>query len=225
MRRLYLLLTGLMILSACSKKEKDQQPVFQSVKGFGASVDRPEGIPFVWPKGIRLLEKPGEYEECFDAIHKQNRNYGHGGQVQLCLNFYNETDKAIKITLPPGLMFISKSLEAQNGILITAVTIEVPAGQYVINLIMSCVNPSRSSSAGYEYEEQPIVTDHPALRQLTEMLKNKKCNYEDYGGVALSPKAMEISAIIDVAIIDLLNGKPIHEQEMRGLMGIPEREN
>ncbi|MCF0068853.1 hypothetical protein LZD49_00130 [Dyadobacter sp. CY261] len=223
MRKLNLLLMGLVIISACSKKGKDQDPGFQSVKGFGASTDRPEGVPFVWPKGIRLLEKPGEYEECFDAIHKQNRNYGHGGEVQLCLNFYNETDESIKLTLPPGLMFISKSLEAQNGILVTAVTIEVPAGQYVVNLMLSCVNGSRSSSTGYEYEEQPIVTDHPALRDLVKMLKNKKCNYEDYGGVALQPRAMEISAFIDVAIKDLIKGKPIHQQEMKGLLAIPDR--
>lgn len=213
----------LIIAAGCHRKEKREESSFQSEKGFGASTERPEGVPFAWPEGIKLLDKPGEYEECFDAVHKLNRNYGHGGQVQLCLNFFNETDKPITLKLPPGLLFISKSIEAQNGILVSAVTIEVPSGQYVVNLVMSCVNPGRSSSPGYAYEEQPIVTDNPALRELIKMLENKKCNYEDYGGIALQPRAMEISTFIDLAIKDLVSGKPIHEQEMKGLAGIPDR--
>ncbi len=227
MRKVFLLLAGLIIaVAACDKKEKSEESAFQPEKGFGASIEHPEGIPFVWPQGIRVSVKSNDCDycdECVDAIHKQNRNYGHGGQVQLCLDFYNETGGPIKLTLPPGLMFISKSTEAQNGLLVTSVTIEVPTGQYVANLIMSCVNPGRSSSAGYQYEEQPIITDHPALRDLVKMLENKKCNYEDYGGIALQPRAMEISSFIDLAIKDLISGKPLHKQEIDGLAGIPDR--
>lgn len=209
---------------ACQKNGKDDDPSFQFAKGFGRSQERPEGVPFVWPKGLRLVDKPGTGYECFDAIHKHKRLYGHSGNVALCLNFYNETNKPIMLTLPPGLMYISKTVEAQNGLLLTVVSILVPPGeQFPVQLNMMCVNPPRSSSPGYEYEEQPIVTDLPVLRPLIKMLQNKRCNYEDYGGDYDNQQALEVGATIAVAAQDLIYGKPIHKQEQQAIAAIPEK--
>lgn len=223
-RKLFLFFSISLLCLACSKKVKDDDPSFQFVKGFGRSEERPDGVPFIWPKGLRLLDKPGTGDECFDAVHKQKRLYGHSGNVALCLSFYNDTNKSITLRLPPGLMYISKSVEAQNGLLLTQVTIEIPpAERYFAQLNMMCVNPPRSSSPGYEYEEQPIVTDHPALRPLIKMLESKRCNYEDYGSDYNSRQALEVGATIAVAAQDLIYGKPIHKQEQQAIEAIPEK--
>lgn len=212
----------LTVTGACTKKNKDEDPGFKFEKGFGRSEERPEGLAYRWPDGIRLLDKPGTEDECFEAMHKQKHLYGHGGDVALCLNFYNETDQPIRVNLPPGLMFVSKTIEAQNGMLLTGVTIEVPAKeQYFAELFMICVNPPRHTSTGYEYEEQPIITDHPALRELIASLRNKKCNYEDYGSVYPNQLALEIGATIATAASDLIYGKPIHQQEREAMAKIP----
>ncbi|SEI50643.1 hypothetical protein SAMN05216327_10294 [Dyadobacter sp. SG02] len=224
MKKLFLILNLSLLGLACSKSGKDDDPSFQFAKGFGRSEERPEGVPFVWPVGLRLVGEPGTGDECFDAIYKQKRLFGHGGGVAVCLNFYNETDKPITLKLPPGLMFVSKTVEAQNGLLLTVVTIEVPPKeQYLAQLNMMCVNPPRSSSSGYEYEAQPIVTDHPALRPLIDLLANKRCNYEYYGGDYDSQLALEIGATISVAAQDLIYGKPIHKQEQQAIAAIPEK--
>jgi hypothetical protein len=63
-QKLFLLLTLSLLLLACSKNGKEDDPSFQFAKGFGSSEDRPEGVPFVWPKGLRLVGDQGTNDEC-----------------------------------------------------------------------------------------------------------------------------------------------------------------
>lgn len=226
MRRNYLAFLLLLFITVSCKntKDDDREPALTFESGFGDSEERPVGTPFVWPEGLKLLGEPGTDDECDDAVYRQHRVFGHSGSVALCLNFYNNTNHPIRLTLPPGLMFISKRTIAQNGLLLTAVTIEVPAKQqYFAQLLMMCVNPPRSTSSGYEYEAEPIVTDHPALRKLVKMLEGKKCNYEYYGGDIGNNVAMKIGAVLSVAGQDLIYGRPIHEQELIEISRIPNK--
>ncbi len=219
-----MLLSAVVLLTDCKTGSSDKNPSFQFEKGFGSSKERPEGTPFFWPAGVRLLDKPKTYDECFYDAKKKKRLYGHGGQVWVCLNLYNETNAPIQVKLPPGLMFISESLDVQNGLLVTGVMIEVPAReQFFANLYMICVNTDRASPYLDEYEEQAIVTDHPALRELQKLLEGKKCNFEDYGGIYLEPTAVKSSEAINNATHKLIYGKPLTDLVMQELRAIPER--
>lgn len=224
MKQLLSLLIFFCLLSGACKPGADKDPAYQFEKGFGDSKEHPVGVPFNWPAGIRLLDKPNSTEDCFYDSKKHNRFYGHGGNLQICLNLYNDTDAPIKVNLPPGLMFVAKSLKVQNGIIVTRVTIEVPPReQYFATLYMICANTDRSSPFNDEIEEQAIVTDHPALRELAKLLENKKCNYEDYGGGYLDPNAVAASDLPMLAAKNLIYGKPISEEVMAGILALPER--
>jgi hypothetical protein len=211
------------LLKGC-KPGSEKGPSFQFEKGFGSSKEHPEGKPFAWPTGLRVVGPLITEDECFYEAKNKRRLFGHGAQVQICLNLYNETQAPIRLQLPPGLMFVSKSLDVQNGLLITGVTILVPPGeQFFANLYMICVNTDRKSPGHDEYEEQAIITDHPALRDLMKLLENKKCNFEDYGGIYLEPTASEITYKINAAVHPLIYGKPVKSEVMAELSAIPER--
>jgi hypothetical protein len=219
---LFVILPALLV-SAC-KPSADKEPIYQFEKGFGDSKEHPIGKPFTWPEGIRLLDKPNSTEDCFYDSKKKNRFHGHSGGVQICLNLYNETNAPIQVKLPPGLMFVAKSLKVQNGFIVTWVTIEVPPReQYFATLYMICANTDRSSPYNDEIEEQPIVTDHPALRELAKLLENKKCNFEDYGGKYLDPDAVATTDLITLAAKNLIYGKTIRQEVMEGILAMPER--
>lgn len=212
-----------LLLNGC-KPGSDKDPSFQFEKGFGSSKELPVGSPFSWPTGLHIVGPLITEDECFYEAKRKHRLFGHGAQVQICMNLYNETQKPIRLHLPPGLMFVSKSLDVQNGLLISGVTIEVPAKeQFYANLYMICVNTDRASPGHDEYEEQAIITDHPALRELIKLLENKKCNFEDYGGIYLEPTASQITYQINAAVHDLIYGKPVKDQVMAELRAIPER--
>lgn len=215
---------ALMLFLGGCKHNTDNDPSFQFEKGFGRSKERPEGKPFAWPAGLHVQGPLTTEDECFyDAVEKK-RLYGHGGQVQICLNLYNETAAPLRVNLPPGLLFISKSLEVQNGLLISGVTIEVPAKeQFFANLYLICVNEDRGSPGHDEYEEQAILTDHPALRDLVRLLDGKKCNFENYGGIYMEPTATEISDRINHAVHNLIYGKPVSSELMQQLAAIPKK--
>jgi hypothetical protein len=168
-----ILLAVLLLFNQC-KPDSGKDPEFRFEKGFGRSKERPMGTPFAWPAGLRVLDKITTNDDCFYESVRKKRIFGHG-DLQVCLNLYNETQAPITVRLPPGFMFISKSLEVQNMLLITTTTIVVPPGeQFFSTLTMMCVNTDRNTPYGDEYEEQPIITDHPALRDLTISLKDKK---------------------------------------------------
>lgn len=224
MKQLLTLLIFFCLLFSACKPGADKDPAYQFEKGFGDSKEHPVGVPFNWPAGIRLLDKPNSTEDCFKDSKKHNRFHGHGGNVQICLNLYNDTNAPIQVKLPPGLMFVAKSLKVQNGFIVTGVTIEVPPKeQYFATLYMICANTDRSSPDNDEIEEQAIVTDHPALRELAKLLENKKCNFEDYGGGYLDPDAVAASDLPMLAAKNLIYGKPIREEVMAGILALPER--
>jgi hypothetical protein len=213
----------ILVITNCCKPGSEKKPEFQFEKGFGRSTEHPVGVPFAWPAGLRVLDKPATEDDCFyDSVNK-NRLFGHGA-VLICLNLYNETPAAITVRLPPGFMLVSKSLQVQNMLLINTVTIVVPPReQYFATLIMICVNIDRESPYHDDYEDQPIVTDHPALRELAEAIRNKKCNFEDYGGKSQDPNAMRASELINSAVHDLIYGKPVKDGVMAELLALPDR--
>lgn len=201
---LTLFLLAVLLSSNRCRPDPEREPDFQFEKGFGRSQEHPLGKPFTWPAGVRFVEKPTTNDDCFyDSVNKR-RIFGHGS-IQIYLNLYNEIQAPITVTLPPGFMFVSKSLEVQNMLLINTVTILVPPQEYFFSTpTMICVNTDRETPCHDEIEDQAIITDHPALRELVQRIKNKKCNYEDCGGASTEPNAIRVSELINSAVHDLI---------------------
>lgn len=206
-------LFGLLFSLANCKTDPDESlnpdPEPRIEPGFYYSDERPVGTPFEWPKGITLVGKVKSDFDCFDEAYKKNRHYGNGSLVYVCLNLLNSTNKPINVTLPPGIIWESESTQAQNGLLIKKVSIEVPAAeQYFALLHAYCVNPGRSGSIGYDYKAQPILTSHPGMEQLYRLVANKKINFEQYGRVRDSTIAMA-GAQLGIAVHEISAGKPL----------------
>jgi hypothetical protein len=221
-------LVGLLFfLTKCKPNPKDGPNPDTGPKqepGFGYSRERPIGTPFEWPKGITLIGKPGTDNDCQEEAGRE-REYGNGGAVILCLNFYNATNGPIKIQLPPGLLFISKKGDVQNGLLPSKVTIEVPAKErYLALLFLYCVNIDRTpSNSGDEYEEQPIVTRHPNMDELYQLLANKKANFEDYTKRRADPTTLQAAICVTSAVHSISEGRSIREETRRQIEALPNK--
>jgi hypothetical protein len=152
-----------------------------SAPGFGTSNARPEGQPFVWPTGVKVLGKPKlEYDCLSDAVNKK-RQYGSGGVVRFCLTLYNSGSQSVTVVFPPGLVWISESEMVQNGIIVKSARIPVPANsQLTIMLDAFCINEDRDpTDYGDLYEPQPIVTSHAGMLELSQLVANKQINDEE----------------------------------------------
>ncbi|MGM9509736.1 hypothetical protein ACS5NO_18520 [Larkinella sp. GY13] len=222
--RLCLLAVFLFLLDCKPASREDDSPKPRLEPGFGKSKERPVGTPFVWPKGITLIGKPGTDYDCQEEAGRE-REYGNGGAVMLCLNFYNTTNQPITIQLPPGLLFISKSGNVQNGILPSRVSIEVPAKErYLALLFLYCVNIDRETSTpGDEFEEQPILTRHPGMEQLYQLLANKKANFEDYPKRRADPNTLNAAICVTSAVHSIAEGKPIREKTLQQIQDLPNK--
>lgn len=186
-KRYYHIVLGLFIIcviaitTSCESEDDENETVeFVSPKGFGASVETPEGSPLILPEGVTLESPIYTYNPFDDTDCNGEHLIGERGRetlVRLCLQFKNNTNSRIDVTLPPGLIFVSENIESQNGVLSEGLTIEVPAGQYLFAPIRAyCLNDSRSAPGlgdEFRFKVGPITTYQPML-DLFENLKYKK---------------------------------------------------
>lgn len=153
---------------------------FVPPKGFGDSEEEPEGAPLILPAGI-TLESHIYVLNYFDETDCEGSHLegprGRETLVPLCLIFRNNTDGPINVELPPGLIFVSENIKAQNGILIEGLTIEVPSDQYIVSPIRAyCLNDTRSIPGfgeEFKYKLGPVTQYQPML-DLFDKLKTKK---------------------------------------------------
>ncbi|MCF0070191.1 hypothetical protein LZD49_06890 [Dyadobacter sp. CY261] len=183
MKKLYTLLLMLAAaLCGCIHSAPVPDEVKSSAPGFGTSRQHPTGKPLTLPAGIKIVGKPHWDLDCIAEANNEKRVYGSGGEVRFCIQFSNNTSQPIIVTIPPGTIFISESTESQNGLVIQMIQVTVPPLStpffYFLN---NCLNPDRDvTNLLDEFEAQPIVTDHPGVTELTNMLSGKKVNSEDY---------------------------------------------
>lgn len=179
--------------------------------GLGTSTAAPQGAPFSLPEGLVLESPVKSYSpenpvDCDDKYRKEANVSGES--VTLCLIFNNTTDRAINVTLPPGLIFVSRDPDIQNGLLAQSYTIEVPAGgRYFAPILLYCANLPRSTSGvGQEYSLGPII-QYPAFKELFSILDGKEIVRRD-------------TAAIQVAVTHLTDGEGLSASDRAALGAI-----
>ncbi|NID09513.1 hypothetical protein [Fibrivirga algicola] len=190
----FLLLLSTIALPSC-KKNTDVDPVDgadstdvglepqSSAPGFGDSKARPLGAPFVYPEGIRVVDKPRHDYACWQESVEKNTRLGGGGLVQFCISFQNTTNRVIKLEFPPKTIWIAENLSMQNGVNLKWISVVVPAQSVLVCHINAfCINPPRSpTNLGEQYQSQPIISNHPGLDELVQLVATKKIDFVDYG--------------------------------------------
>ena len=146
--------------------------------------DNPQGTRFTLPDGIELVGKigssipasPDSLPGCWTMDTTAVKRVGRAiTPVNICFRVKNTTTRMIEIRFPPRVIFISKKMTDQNGVLLEpAASVVVPAGKSMwIEMWLFCVNEKRSSSkADSEYEIGP-VTDDAQIKEVAELMSDK----------------------------------------------------
>ncbi|WAC14559.1 hypothetical protein [Dyadobacter pollutisoli] len=173
-----------------------------SAPDFGTSKMRPYGETFTYPAGIKVIGKPHWDLECIDEARKQKRVFGSGSAVHFCIQLANTTGSPIVVVFPPGTVFISESIESQNGILVQGISMEVPPQSApVFHIFNNCINADRDiTDYNVTFEPVPIISDLEGIAELTMLLADKRINSEDYN-YSIIPS--EISVPIQIAVNDV----------------------
>lgn len=180
--------------------------------GMGTSEAAPEGTPFVLPEGL-TVEAPirgyntADPEAC--DYKYQDQAVGKGEQVRLCVVFRNDTNLPIPLELPPGLIFVSRSREVQNGIIAQRISIMVPPQErYFQPVFTYCTNSGRdSASLGSEFDIGN-VTDIPAFQALFRMLEGKVINDSNFVVVDRAVKAISNGEALDPDLLAEIEALP-----------------
>jgi len=181
--------------------------------GMGASESAPEGEALQLPPGLEI-EAPimgynsSDPTDC-DAKY-EDAAVGQGELVRLCLVFRNRTGRPIRLELPPGLMFVSRSRDVQNGVLAQLVAIEIPASpRFAQPIFLYCTNSDfDGSSPEQAYDVGPVVS-YPEMKKLFEFLSTKRVDSTNF-------------PIVAQAITDLTDSKHIYSLTREGLDALPD---
>ena len=170
LRLLTVFILGLSIISGCVKdddmSDDDSTTDYVPAKGFAESNEEPEGSALVLPEGLSF-----EGIEPYDILDETDCNgqprvgAPAEGCVPLCLLFRNTSQHPVTLQLRPGLIFISKEIKIQNGILIQKVSKEIPAKQYLyVPIRAQCINPGRFfPGVGDAFRMGPVTQNGPML--------------------------------------------------------------
>ncbi|RJS16509.1 hypothetical protein DRW03_29840 [Corallococcus sp. H22C18031201] len=177
------LLVAVLCTAACSDKDDpgttDDPGAGAERPGMGVSTKPPEGAPFSLPAGVEWINPIIKSynavfpEKCHDK--KESDGRGSGDLVRLCLALRNTTTQIIHVSFPSGMIFISESLDVQNGILIQGETVELPPGQdFYVPLFMYCLNPDRTGSFPDDEFRPGPITQYKDFQDFFAQLANKK---------------------------------------------------
>ncbi|SIN73252.1 hypothetical protein [Chitinophaga niabensis] len=145
-------------------------------KGMGTSVEYPTGAAYKLPKGIALNISGTDNKRC---------QLGAGSLVRLCLAMHNKTREPVTVTLPAGLIFVSRDEKIQNGLLIRDEAFVLAAGEtFIFNLALFCLNEDRAvTKAKDKYKIGPVSEDVD-IKALIEQLQDKDLEDEHYQAAA-----------------------------------------
>lgn len=195
-----LMLFAVAALSAHVVHAQDASP-----PGLGNSAAAPTGKPFLLPAGVELRQPIKTYnssrpQDCGNKDEK--KAYGTDGHlIALCLMFTNRSSAPIDVTLPPGLIFRSRSVKKQNGIVVQSQVIRVPpAAIFYAPLLLYCANGNRPGPNEEDLYDLGPITDAPALLTLFRKLAGRNLAELDViqGFVWDTAATGEISAFVDM---------------------------
>lgn len=207
------LFTGL--LFCCNKKDKEPEKT-ETKKGFGDSEERPTGTPFQLPAAVTIngtMKGYSQYYTEFCDNKEEKDGKGKGDLVRLCIPFFNNSNSPVTVSFPPGLIFVSKNVKYQNGILIEQAVFEVPPRQqFYLPLFLCCLNASRNPSAPLEeWEMGPVTNDKDMLNLVTWL------NTKDLTGGFTGTQPVQ-GAVWSVA-----GGRPIDDKDKNDIANLPNK--
>jgi hypothetical protein len=209
-----LLVTG--FLFCCKKKDKDPEKTAVTKKGFGDSQERPTGTPFQLPASVTINGPVKGFINWGEACeNKEDKAKGKGDLVKLCIPFFNNSNQPVTITFPPGLIFIAKNVNYQNGILIEQAVFEVPPQQqFYIPIFLCCLNESRTPSVPWEEWELGPVTNDKDMLDLVTWLNTKNLT----GGFTSTG-----TQPVQHAVWNVSEGEPIDEDDKNDIANLPNK--
>jgi hypothetical protein len=232
MKHLLLFAFSLLVIMASCKKDKGNGPGTGpdpgpnppgkiNYKGMGNSTEDPEGTPFSLPDGI-VLQKMRYSDTCYEQNWRNRSGVGRG--VYFCMTLTNTTNQPKTVVLPPCIIFISKSLKTQNGVLLTRYEIVVPpkvSASYLIEAF--CLNKERDPAHwGDEFRLGP-VTENAELKKLSPLVAEKEqilriTGYEDNTSFA---KKVNDQVIVCKAVWEITEGSgKLTEEHRQAVMAI-----
>lgn len=197
-----LMLPALAIFSANTARAQG----FTPNPGLGFSAAEPIGKPFALPAGIELRQPIKPYtssrpQDCGNKDEKKKVYGTDGDLIALCLIFSNRSGAPTTVALPPGLIFRSRNVKKQNGILVQRVVIEVPpVPVFYAPLLLYCANGNRPGPRSEDLYELGPIADRPELTTLFRKLAGKDLaeNQMIQGFVWDTTATGEISEFVDM---------------------------
>lgn len=122
----------------------------------------------------------------------------------------------IKLTIPPGLIFIPDNISTQNGIVIKKFVVELRPGRTTyIPIGLQCLNVGRSGSSPADTFRIGPVTRNPGFLRLFALLETKRVP------VTMNARFTQGLTALQMAVYDLAAGKPISEMWMAEINALP----
>lgn len=210
-----LLIAALTILSANPANAED-------LPGLNYSTADPVGEPWVLPEGIELVATIESFNP-FDADSCKNPNDPPRdtpptplgipvGQVRVCMQFINHTNRPIKIPIVYGLQLISESDETQNGLIVQTMELEVLMDQPLFAPIRAdCMNTPRGiPGLDDRYRIGPVI-QHPPIVEALRLLADRDLS---------DP----VDAAFATAVLKpLYLGKPLTDEGRNAIADLPAR--
>jgi hypothetical protein len=139
--------------------------------GLGPQTGTPRGDAFGWPTNIFVTSSiQGES----GSLCEPEVALASGGLVAPCFTVGSNTPENVTVTLPPRLMFVSRSDAKQNGILLESVFFLVPAqGSVTVRLGLYSLNEHREPSGPDDLYDLGALTTDPGLEDLASLLSNR----------------------------------------------------
>ena len=180
------------------------------IPGLGEYPGELQGTPFILPQGVMLNGDIHGYDWSMDttassplarttkdrldpslfmafsqrfAISTEPHDIraGSGFPVEVVIPLLNTNPEETTVVFPARLIIRANSGQYQNGVLLKDTVVKIPASsEYSVILVMYCGNLQREGSAYAAVYEWGIISDSLLLKDLTDRLRNKKINVEEY---------------------------------------------
>lgn len=219
-------LSPLILFVACLLATAPARASDPTLAGFGHSEAPPVGDEWRLPEGVAVVG-PIRGHTLFmetDCSIDPEEVRGSGDMVMLCLPLrYTPPVREgvnpllpIKVTIPPGLIFIPDDISTQNGIVIKKFVVELHPGRTTyIPIGLQCLNVSRSASSPSDTFRIGPVTRSPGFLRLFALLETKRVPTN-----AMAQFSQGVTAL-QMAVYDLAVGKPISEMWMTEINALP----